>query len=165
MARRLSIRLLAALGSPPSWCTRIRNWLACPDVAAWLPGDWPRSRIFTTARSAESVRCSAPSALVSAAVSGPLVRAATSGIGSRFDVPKGLASIVAFSTGALDGRNLVLSLCVMLDRLGRNDAIAIAPTIHASSTGHRNLTLSRPSAPKKASTFMAVSVVDARLSR
>src|SRR5579871_2708371 len=100
------------------------------------------------------------SAVVSAAVSGPVVLAATIGIGSRFDVPNGLASIVAFSTGALEGRNLVLSLWVTLDRLGRNDAIAIAPTIHASSTDQRNLTLRRPRAPKKASTFMAVSVVD-----
>ncbi len=107
-----------------------------------------------------SLLCNAASAAESAAVSGPLVLAATSGTGSRLDVPNGLASWVAFSTGALAGRNLVLSLCVTLDRLGSKAEAATAPIIHTSSIDQRKRTLMRPSVLKMASTFMAVSVVD-----
>ena len=54
----------------------------------------------------------------------------------------------------------MLSLWVTLDKLGRNDAAATAAMIQASSIVQRNRTLNRPRAPKMASTFMAVSVVD-----
>src|SRR6266851_174925 len=110
--------------------------------------------------SALSLVCNAASAAASAAVSGPLVLAATSGTGSRLDVPNGFASWVAFSTGALAGRNLVLSLCVTLDRLGSKAEAATAPIIHISSIDQRKRTLKRPSVLKMASTFMAASVVD-----
>ena len=116
--------------------------------------------IRTTDGSDFSLPCSVVSAAVSAAVSEPFCLAAISGTGSRLDVPNGLASMVAFSTGALAGRNLVLSLWVTLDRLGSRDAAAMAPTIHVSSIVQRKRTLNRPSALKIASTFMAVSVVD-----
>src|SRR5258708_17847668 len=105
-----------------------------------------------------SLLCNAASAAESAAVSGPLVLAATSGTGSRLDVPNGFASWVAFSTGALAGRNLVLSLCVTLDRLGSKAEAGTAPVIHTSSIDQRKRNLKRPSVLKMASTFMAGSV-------
>src|SRR5258708_35412980 len=107
-----------------------------------------------------SLLCNAASAAESAAGSGRLVLAATSGTGSRLDVPNGFASWVAFSTGALAGRNLVLSLCVTLDRLGSKAEAATAPMIHTSSIDQRKRTLKRPSVLKMASTFMAASAVD-----
>ena len=114
----------------------------------------------TTEGSDFSLACKLVRAAVSAAVSRPLCLAATSGTGSRLEVPNGAASVVAFSTGALAGRNFVLSLCVTLDRPGSSVAAAIAPTIQVSSIVQRKRTLNRPSALKIASTFMAVSVVD-----
>src|SRR5258707_15465734 len=102
-----------------------------------------------------SLLCNASSAAESAAVSGPLVLAATSGTGSRLDVPNGLASWGAFSTGALAGRNLVLSLCVTLDRLGSKAEAATAPIIHTSSIDQRKRTRIRPSGLKRASAFIA----------
>jgi hypothetical protein len=90
----------------------------------------------------------------SAGVSGPVVRAATTGIGIRFAVPNGAARAVAFSTGALAGRNLVLLLCVTLDSDGRKCAHATATTSQATTMTQRKRTLNRPRAPKTASTFM-----------
>src|SRR6266704_3210054 len=114
----------------------------------------------TTEGSAFSLACSDVRAAESAEVSWPFWRAAISGIGSRLDVPNGLANMVAFSTGALAGRNLVLSLCVTLDRLGSRACAAMAPMIQVSAMIQRNRTLNRPRALKMASTFMGVSVVD-----
>src|SRR5215813_67091 len=116
--------------------------------------------ILATLGSALSLDCRVLSAAMSAAVSWPLGRAAIIGTGSIFEVPNGLASMVARSTGALAGRNLVLSLWVTLDRLGSKAEAATAPIIHASNIDQRKRTLKRPSALKMASTFMAVSVVD-----
>ena len=152
------MRLVAAFGSPPIWWTSTTNSFAWPAVRP--AGDCPRSMIRTTDGSDFSLRCTVASAAESAAVSGPADLAATSGTGSRLAVPKGAASMVAFSTGALAGRNLVLSLWVTLDKLGRNDAAATAAMIHSSSMDQRNRTLNRPSMRKMASTSMAASVVD-----
>src|SRR5260221_4584314 len=87
-----------------------------------------------------SLLCNAASAAASAAVSGPLVVAARSGTGSRLDVPNGFASWVAFSTGALAGGNLVLSLCVTLDRLGSKAQAAPPPRIHTRRMDPRKQT-------------------------
>src|SRR5258708_15850695 len=89
----------------------------------------------TTDGSAFSLLCNATSEAESAAVSGPLVLAAMSGTGSRLDVPNGLASAVAFSTGALAGGDLVFALCVTLDRIGSR-AEAPAPAAIPTSS-HR----------------------------
>src|SRR5260221_14737961 len=107
-----------------------------------------------------SLLCNAANAAESAAVSRPLVLAATSGTGSRLDVPNGFASWVAFSTGALAGRNLVLSLCGTLDRLGSKAEAAPAPMIHTTSNDQRKRTLKRPSVLKMASTVMAAAPVE-----
>src|SRR5690348_13227062 len=96
---------------------------------------------LTTEGLAFKLRCSRWRAAASDAVSGPLCRAATSGTGSKLDVPNGLASMVAFSTGELAGRNLVLSLCVTLDRLGSKAVAATAPATHKSSIDQRKRTL------------------------
>src|SRR5215813_14201474 len=94
-----------------------------------------------TDESAFSLLCNATSAAESAVVSGPLVLAARRGTGSRLDVPNGFASSMAFSTGASAGRNLVLSLCVTLDRLGSNAEAATAPMIQTASINQRKRTL------------------------
>src|SRR5258708_39119448 len=88
----------------------------------------------TTDGSAFSLLCNATSEAESAAVSEPLVLAAISGTGSRLDVPNGLASTVAFSTGALAGGNLVLSLCVAPGRPRSKAAAAPAALIPTSRT-------------------------------
>src|SRR5262249_35423332 len=118
--------------------------------------------ILATLESALSLACNRPSAAASALVSWPLCRAAIIGTGSRFEVPNGLASMVARSTGALAGRNFVLSLWVTLDRLGSNAEAATAPTIHASNIDQRKRTLKRPSALNRAPPSMAGGVVDKR---
>src|SRR6516164_9417211 len=87
---------------------------------------------------------SAATALMSACVSGPLDRAATSGIGTRAAVPNGAASATACELGALAGRNLVLLFWVTLFSEGSSDAAAIAPATHVISTSQRNLTAREP---------------------
>src|SRR5689334_11019824 len=88
---------------------------------------------------------------MSACVSGPLDRAATSGIGTSAAVPNGAASCTACELGALAGRNLVLLFCVTLFSEGSSDAAAIAPATHAISTSQRNLTAREPIALKMVS--------------
>src|SRR5258708_27945435 len=105
--------------------------------------------------SAFRLLCNETSEAESAAVSEPLVLAAMSGTGSRLDVPNGLASTVAFSTGALAGRNLVLSLCVTLDRLGSNAQAATAPMIQTSTIHQRQRTPRPPREPQLASTILS----------
>src|SRR5258708_26342737 len=100
--------------------------------------------------SAFRLLCNETSEAESAAVSGPLVLAAMSGTGSRLDVPNGLASAVAFSTGALAGGHLVLSLCVTLDRLGSTGQAAAPPKIPTRRIDQREPTPRRPTAPQKA---------------
>src|SRR5258708_20057139 len=110
--------------------------------------------------SAFSLLCNATSEAESAAVSEPLVLAAMSGTGSRLDVPNGLASTVAFSTGALAGRNLVLSLCVTPDRPGSKAEAATAPLIQTRSIAPRERNLHRQRGPNKAAQFHSPTPVD-----
>ena len=98
---------------------------------------------------------------MSAAVSGPLVVAAMTGIGSRFELPNGADRSIACWLGALAGRNLELLLCVTLDSDGSCVTAAIAPTTQTSRTSQRRRTAHRPMAPKIASTCMATSLLPA----
>src|SRR6266487_476612 len=107
-----------------------------------------------------SLACRAPSEALSAAVSGPVVLAEITGTGIRLAVPNGAASAAARSTGALAGRNLVLSLWVTLESDGRPSTAAMPPTIQARVISQRKRTLNRPSQPKIASTCMTASVVE-----
>src|SRR5260370_1101449 len=112
----------------------------------------PRSGMAATLGTVRSWLVTAVSAATSAAVSGAPDRAATTGIGCRFVVPKGAARAAACVLGALAGRNLVLLFWVTLDSAGRNVTAANTPAIHTSTTSQRNVTVKRPMAPKTVST-------------
>src|SRR5690348_5822872 len=112
--------------------------MACPSL------DTPASCTLVTPLTVFSRAGRTATALMSACVSGPLDRAATSGIGTRAAVPNGAASCTACELGALAGRNLVLLFCVTLFSEGSSDAAAIAPATHAISTSQRNLTAREP---------------------
>ncbi len=91
---------------------------------------------------------------MSAAVSGPLVVAAMTGIGSRFELPNGADRLIACWLGALAGRNLELLLWVTLDSAGNWVTAAIAPKTQISRISQRRRTAHRPMAPKTVSTCM-----------
>ena len=93
-------------------------------------------------------------ALMSAAVSGPLVVAAMTGIGSSFELPNGADRSIACWLGALAGRNLELLLWVTLDSDGSCVTAAIAPNTQTSRISQRRRTAQRPIAPKIASMCM-----------
>jgi len=112
--------------------------MACPSR------DTPASCTLVTPLTVFSRAGSAATALMSACVSGPLDRAATSGIGTSAAVPNGAASCAACELGALAGRNLVLLFWVTLFSEGSSDAAAIAPATHVISTSQRNLTAREP---------------------
>ena len=101
-----------------------------------------------------NLACRELTALMSAAVSGPLVVAAMTGIGSRFALPNGAARSIACWLGALAGRNLELLLWVTLDSGGNCVTAAIAPNTQISRTSQRRRTVQRPMAPKIVSTCM-----------
>src|SRR5215469_9362440 len=105
---------------------------------AWPSGDRPPLMTLVIPGTVARFACRCASAATSADVSDPLVVAATTGIGRRFDVPKGLASSAACELAALAGRNFWLFPWVTLDRAGSCVEAAIAPTIQTSSTTHRN---------------------------
>ena len=98
--------------------------------------------------------CREVTALMSAAVSGPLVVAAMTGIGSRFELPNGADRSIACWLGAPAGRNLELLLWVTLDSDGSCVTAAIAPNTQISRISQRRRTAHRPMAPKTASTCM-----------
>ena len=77
------------------------------------------------------------------------MRAATTVIGARLSFPtRGAARLAAFTSGALAGRNAVLSLVTSLERLGSPLTAAKVPTIHTMRMIQRNLTVKRPSPVK-----------------
>src|SRR6266851_5093230 len=101
-----------------------------------------------------SLACRELTALMSAAVSGPEVVAAMTGIGSRFELPNGADRSIACWLGALAGRNLELLLWVTLDNDGSCVTAAMVPTTQTSRTSQRRRTHQRPMAPKTASMCM-----------
>src|SRR5215469_9362576 len=136
------MRSLAQFGFPlPATLTSAINCSAWPSV------DRPALITLVTPGTLPILACSPSSAAASAAVSGPAVAAATTGIGCRLLVPNGLPSVAACELGALAGRNFWLLPWVTLDSVGSCVEAAIAPAIQINTTSQRNRTLNRPIAP------------------
>jgi len=88
----------------------------------------------------------------SAAVSGPDVRATTTGIGTRFEAPNGAARFAACWLGALAGRKALLFPWVALASDGNAFGMTTAAAIQTMTTTHLNLTANDPIARKMLST-------------
>ena len=137
-----------------SWFWPPLNLASTTSCSACPSGERPRSLIAVTVGTWRNWAVSAPSALTSAADSGALVRATTTGTGCRLLVPNGSASVAACMLGALAGRNLVLLPCVTLDNDGNAALTTNAATSQAGMTIHQNRAQNRPMALKMASTCM-----------
>src|SRR5215472_17431065 len=118
------MRSLAQFGFPlPATLTSAINCSAWPSV------DRPPLITLVTPETLAILACSPSSASACAAVSGPAVVAATTGMGCRLLVPNGLSSVAACELGALAGRNFWLMPWVTHDSGGRCGEAAIAPAI------------------------------------